>query len=342
MKEKPDTVHGRLLEAVHISGYTMERACGELEWLLEEDRWKECGGGYEDIHKFLETIDLDEFKIAVDRRKKLSKRITEIGASQRATAKALGVSEATVNRDVKPSVTDVTEEGPDSPGSAEISAETRDSVTGVTPPYDPDPGGGKAVAEKVRAKAEREKRIAEAEPPPPVKTPGFPDGPFRTIVIDPPWPVDKIVFDRRPKEREVMDYPTWELSRIRDELPVERLADDRGAHIYLWVTHRFLPYGLELFDSWNVRYECVLTWHKPTAMPLWWMYNTEHVLFGKVGSLSPLVKGKPVGFDAPQQRHSHKPGEFYELVRSVSPEPRLTLFDEDRDGFVSWGIQHAE
>ena len=100
MTEAPNTVHGRLLEAVHISGYTFERACSELEWLLEEHRWKEVGGGFDDVHAFLATIDLSEFKIVVERRKNLAEKIEAIGASQRATAKLLGVDHSTISRDL--------------------------------------------------------------------------------------------------------------------------------------------------------------------------------------------------------------------------------------------------
>ncbi len=100
MTETPNTVHGRLLEAVHISGYSFERACSELEWLLEEDRWQQIGGGFDDINAFLSTIDLSEFRIAIDQRKKLAKRLQEIEASQRATAKMLGVDEGTIRGDL--------------------------------------------------------------------------------------------------------------------------------------------------------------------------------------------------------------------------------------------------
>ena len=179
------------------------------------------------------------------------------------------------------------------------------------------------------------------DPPTPIVTPGFPDGPFRTIILDPPWPIEKIILDFRPAERETMDYATMSLDDIK-ALPVARLADERGAHIYLWTTHKFLPFAFELFEAWGVRYECLLTWKKPIAKPVWWRYNTEHALFGKVGSLAPLKKGMSVGFDAPQQGHSHKPEIFYQIVRSVSPEPRLTMFDEKRDGFIAWGVMHQQ
>lgn len=180
-----------------------------------------------------------------------------------------------------------------------------------------------------------------ATPPAPVVVPpDYPEGPFRAIVIDPPWPIEKIEAKRRDKERTSVDYSTQDLEGI-GELPIASLAHDAGCHIYLWVTHHLLPAGLALFEKWGVRYECVLTWVKPTAQPLWWAYTTEHCLFGKIGSLAPLVRGTPVSFNAPQQRHSHKPDEFFELVRRVSPERRLTMYDDARAGFEPWGQTHA-
>lgn len=192
-------------------------------------------------------------------------------------------------------------------------------------------------------------RLGRGEPPSPrpYVNPKFPEGPWQTIVIDPPWPIKKAVLDRRPVERTAMDYVTWTDEQLEraitdpEELPIGKLADSNGAHVYLWVTHKYLPTGLKMFETWGVRYECMLTWYKPTAQPLWWMYNTEHCLFGKVGSKPLLKKGRPTGFQAPQQRHSHKPDEFYELVRTVSPDRRLTMFDEPREGFTHWGIQHV-
>ena len=44
-QETPDTVHGRLLADFHIAGYSFERACAELKYLLEADRWKTVSGG---------------------------------------------------------------------------------------------------------------------------------------------------------------------------------------------------------------------------------------------------------------------------------------------------------
>ena len=49
--------YGRLKEGAHFAGYSFERACTHLEWLLEADRWT-FGGRHDDVNKFLESIKL--------------------------------------------------------------------------------------------------------------------------------------------------------------------------------------------------------------------------------------------------------------------------------------------
>jgi DNA modification methylase len=120
MKESPDTVHGRLLESVHIAGYTFERACDELKWLLRQDRWKRVGPGYDDIHAFLATIDFSDLRASREQRKDIVRQLAAINAGQRATARLLGVAQPTVRRDlglvetnVSPVMGDVAEEQPE-------------------------------------------------------------------------------------------------------------------------------------------------------------------------------------------------------------------------------------
>lgn len=98
--EPPDTVHGRLSEAIHLTGYTFARACSELKWLLAHDRWKQCAGGFEHIDDFLATVDLSEFKFAVDQRKDLARQLKKLRATQRQIGAVLGVDQATVSRDL--------------------------------------------------------------------------------------------------------------------------------------------------------------------------------------------------------------------------------------------------
>lgn len=166
----------------------------------------------------------------------------------------------------------------------------------------------------------------------------MPDRKFRCIVIDPPWPIQKIEREERPRQGSALDYPVMELEDIAD-LRVRELADETGCHLYLWVTQKFLPAGLELVTSWGFRYQCLMTWVKPGGFtPFSWMYNTEHVIFARMGSLEVERKGLKLAFDAPATRHSAKPDVFYERVVQATPGPRLEMFSRTvRDGFVAWG-----
>jgi N6-adenosine-specific RNA methylase IME4 len=167
----------------------------------------------------------------------------------------------------------------------------------------------------------------------------IPDGQYCTIVIDPPWPMQKILREERPNQVG-MDYEVLSLEEIQ-RLPVEQLACPDGCHIYLWTTHKFLPDAFRLFEGWGVDYECLLTWVKNVGItPFSFMYSTEHALFGRIGSLPVQQKGQRLDFMADVRRHSEKPEEFYELVRKASPAPRIDLFSrEAKEGFTAWGIE---
>lgn len=99
--DTPDRVHGRLLESLHISGYSFERACHELKWLLRQDRWKDVSPGFTDVNKFLATMNLAEFRPTLEQRRDIVKHLAAIEASQRATARLLGVHKVTVARDLR-------------------------------------------------------------------------------------------------------------------------------------------------------------------------------------------------------------------------------------------------
>ena len=166
--------------------------------------------------------------------------------------------------------------------------------------------------------------------------PALPEGVFSTLVIDPPWLIEKIDREVRPKQAAV-DYPMMTLEELA-ALPVLSKAAD-NAHLYLWTTHKYLPDALSLAETWGFRYQCLLTWVKNVGMtPFSWMYSTEHVLFCRRGSLDLLRKGLRLDFKAKVTRHSEKPEEFYELVRQASPEPRIEFFArKTHEGFTPWG-----
>ncbi len=167
MIEKPDTMHGRLLEAAHATGYHLERAVKELDWLLEDDRWSDCGEGYERIDDFLATITLARFKIEVEQRKKLAKKLSELRATQRVIGGVLGVSKSTVSDDLKP-VQNRTK--PETKPLQDKELETADVQNRTTPTVITGDGAevvkeaGKKDERKAKAKEKREQEKQDFEP----------------------------------------------------------------------------------------------------------------------------------------------------------------------------------
>lgn len=179
----------------------------------------------------------------------------------------------------------------------------------------------------------------ELEQEPETETPELPSESYRSVVIDPPWNMEKIGRKERPDQGKYLDYPTMDVDDIM-ELPVNDLAAESGAHIYLWTTQKYLPKAIECLEEWGARYECTMTWVKPTGVaPFSWQYNTELVLFARFGDGLELEKnGLQLSFEAPVTEHSEKPDVFFERVRKASPGPRLEMFArEGRDGFDVWG-----
>lgn len=182
----------------------------------------------------------------------------------------------------------------------------------------------------------KQRREEAAQTPPPT-------GKYKTIVIDPPWPVEKIEREERPNQGEYLDYPTMTLEQIR-ALDIRSLAFEDGCHLYLWTTQKYLPEAIDMVGLWGFNYQCVFTWVKPTGMtPYSWMYNTELVVFARRGALDLQRHGLKLSFEAPIVGHSVKPDVFYtERVVPASPEPRLEMFARKaRKGFVVWGNEVA-
>jgi N6-adenosine-specific RNA methylase IME4 len=140
----------------------------------------------------------------------------------------------------------------------------------------------------------------------------------------------------RPNQT-AFDYPTMSIDEIfKIVLPAE---DD--CHLYVWTTQKFLPLTFEIIKEWGFNYIFTMVWHKPggfqpVGLP---QYNCEFCLFARKGSL-PFNDTKAFNtcFNAQRKEHSRKPDEFYQLVKRVSPEPRIDIFSrEKRDGFSQYG-----
>ena len=348
--ESPDVVYGRLMESVHISGYTLERAVNECLWLASDERWKSLG--FESASAFVRSIDLSEFRMAAEKRKELAVLLAEKQVSQRATAKALGVDSTTVRRDLGARDDAAAKAALMDRDDAETQgADTTSAANAALPPYDPDPAGGRKAAAAVQTKAARAQREharegqrqANAAAVAGVSDPRelLKIGRFSTIAIDPPWDLGD-EGDVNQLGRAKQNYASMSLDELL-VLPVDLLADG-DCHLYLWITNRSLPKGFRLIEAWGFRYVTCLTWVKPSfGMGNYFRGQTEHVLFGIRGSQPLQRKDASTVFEAPRgpDGHSSKPDAFYELAESCSPGPYLEMFGRrERSGWTVWG-EHA-
>jgi N6-adenosine-specific RNA methylase IME4 len=161
-------------------------------------------------------------------------------------------------------------------------------------------------------------------------------GVYDVIVIDPPWDMKKIERDVAPNQVE-FDYPTMTDEQILNIcLP---MASD--CHVWLWTTHKKLPFAFDLLKAWNLKYVCTFTWHKPGGFQPFGLpqYNCEFALYARHGSpIFTDTKDFMVCFDAPRKAHSEKPVGFYDVIRRVTSGRRLDMFNRSPIyGFDVWG-----
>jgi len=172
------------------------------------------------------------------------------------------------------------------------------------------------------------------EPPP------LPEGPFRVLVVDPPWQYCKRAGD--PSQRGALPYPIMTMEEII-EVPVPRIAHE-DAILWLWTTNSHLPDAFEILEVWEFEYKTTLTWVKQRmGVGDWLRGQTEHCLLAVRGKpvLNPLTNQTTV-LHAPVGEHSEKPVEFYQLVESLCPGSRVDLFARrTREGWQVYGDEVA-
>ena len=178
-----------------------------------------------------------------------------------------------------------------------------------------------------------------------IAPPVLPDGKFGTIVIDPPWEMEKIEREVRPNQKG-FDYPTMtEADLLAFGSKVKDAAAD-DCHLFMWTTHKHLPMALRILDAWGFRYVLTMVWHKaggfqPVGLP---QYNCEFALYARKGSPQFIdTKDFDCCFLAARREHSRKPDEFFDVVRRVTVGPRIDMFSrEQRDGFEQFGNETAK
>ncbi len=185
---------------------------------------------------------------------------------------------------------------------------------------------------------------------------------YRTIVADPPWRqaagptgwdgrgndtrVARLFGVKKASRSAPLAYPTMTVAEIA-ALPVADWAAD-DAHLYLWVTNRYIEASYGVARAWGFAPVTLLTWCKPPkGMGLGgaFVQTTEHCLFARRGrdvrqsrSDSTWHLWRRPGDVNRVSSHSAKPEAFLDLVEQVSPTPRLELFARrNRLGWDTWG-----
>jgi N6-adenosine-specific RNA methylase IME4 len=173
-----------------------------------------------------------------------------------------------------------------------------------------------------------------------VEPPPLPSGPFRVIVIDPPWHYEKRAGD--PTHRADLPYPSMTLDAIK-ALDVASLAHTDSV-LWLWTTNAHLSEAFGIAAAWGFTYKTLLTWVKDRMGTGDWLRGqTEHCLL--------CVRGKPVVnltnqttvLNGPLRNHSQKPEEFYTLVEALCPGSKVELFARaKREGWSQHGNELAK
>jgi N6-adenosine-specific RNA methylase IME4 len=169
---------------------------------------------------------------------------------------------------------------------------------------------------------------------------------YATIVIDPPWPGPGGVpaFDGQSGEGRcklnLIPYSTMTGIQVAG-LNIDDLAAD-DCQLFLWATGRSVGDAFLLLQLWAFKYRGIFIWQKPGLGMGRHMRNQAEFLLWGGRKGAPLVEPK----NCPRQiqcwpkpkRHSEKPPEAYEFIKSLSGGPRLDIFARQaRDGFERFG-----
>ncbi len=154
---------------------------------------------------------------------------------------------------------------------------------------------------------------------------------YNTIVIDPPWDITMTGKNNtRPNRARKLPYKTMNLEEIK-KIKIADIANT-GCHIYCWTTNKMLKQTFGVLESWGVNFHLVMVWIKPSAIAPCFAYKfaTEFCLLGFYGKPMQKFIGKGklnwINHFTKPNEHSSKPDKFYELVKEMSPEPRIDIF----------------
>ncbi len=162
--------------------------------------------------------------------------------------------------------------------------------------------------------------------------------PYRTIVADPPWPIEKIRKRVRPNQV-TMDYSMMSLDEIA-ALPVADLADE-VCTVFVWTIDKYLYDTPGIVQSWGFKYHLTMSWDKTNGIAMFgFNRQTEFVVVGFRGAHDAYPDGPTIrsSFTGKSLGHSVKPAVLGDMIEATSPGPYAELFARSpRLGWDHWG-----
>ena len=255
--------YGSLCEGVHIAGYTFERACGKIEWLLEQDRWRGVGTGFDNVNAFLDSLRLESLRPPAEQRKRIAQRIKQLAAESDRTARSRRPW-AYIMTPLTGTLAEIRHQptkGPATPAQTRRPlAEIRHQNFSATVPLRAEAYRAQREHRGPRRRDERLAKIAEiakgnTELGTAVRYP--------IIYADPPWRYENPPMGGGNRSIE-NHYPTMTLDELI-ALPVAQLATD-DALLYLWATAPKLAECIDVLRAWvSVSHQCGVGQKKPLA-----------------------------------------------------------------------------
>lgn len=354
--ENANITYGRLTESVHISGYSLERAILELDWLLTDNRWKQVGDGFDDINDFLKTLSFKEFKIAVEQRKEISKKLADLQASQRSTAKLLGVSHVTINSDLNNGVKKLTDDTNKHTRNHNINDYVVNNLTvdnndeieeflndkkNEEIPFFAKVDGQKVVQDLDKKNKKEIKTLEKKEEIEQLKKDIdegkiiLPEGKFQVIMMDVPWNYGT-EYDAESR-RVGNPYPEMSLEEIYNlDIP----ADD-NCILFFWTTQKFINESFSIIKKYGFDYKGLIVWNKESM-------GIGSVLRMQCEFCMLCFKGKPIWnitdmrdiIIEKRREHSRKPETLYNLINDKLIGRKLDYFSrEKRNGWETFGYE---
>jgi N6-adenosine-specific RNA methylase IME4 len=333
-------VYGKLQEGLHIAGYSFERACTHLEWMLQDNRWQ-LDGQFSDVNKFLDSLRFEELRATVDARKRIAKLIKDLQpeASNAQIAKTLGVGSSTIDRDVAPDGVSTKKKARNVNAPNKKGAPTGAEIGGAQ--------AAKIVERRATGIATTQERRAETEQRLGAKIAALPGAKFGVIVADPEWHTEAYSEETGMDRHASRIYTTSDIEIIKQR-PVESIAAD-DCVLFLWSTNQHLDVAIDVLRAWGFTYASHYIWRKPTIGLGYWNRSVHEVLLVGTRGNPPCpalgTQWESV-IDAPRgDVHSAKPEVFLEMIEGYFPSlPKIELNRRGaaRAGWRAWGNEAAD